>query len=480
MFKGLYRKAKNRLARYFYESVAEENLVDFANMSSGSMDQALKENLPAIRNRSRWELKNNSTARAIPTTYSNVAIARGPVRVAVKHDNKNYALKVSAMFSSYLKSCGSKGESVGRLLHLGTREMFPAGEFFLVTKSKKNKKGLPELKFQIIQPERVTNSGNINFTNQNANGIETDSDGNAVAYWVSDKKKNGIISPVARRIPADNVIHVYVTDEPEQTRGQPWMCTNVKELNKIRAWDKGVLAVQAIAAFFGVYVKNDNENSKGRSAKPLNPSIREMNPGNITTLPYKHDVATVQANQPTNDQNNFRKEIQGEIGAANQIPINLTRKNSADYNFASARVDVSILMMDTTVYQQLLEENCINRIFELWLEEAVAMGMVAAPHGEVELDVLWSKPDFHTDPSKLAKANEVYLKTGQRSWSEVRAEAGLPNGPAALEGLMQEVVAFNEKGLIHPYQLEQGESNAEEEKADEKAEEAAEALADEK
>jgi hypothetical protein len=91
---------------------------------------------------------------------------------------------------------------------------------------------------QVLDVERLDTTLNREASegkNQIIMGVEMDTDGAPVAYWMANAALGR--DPTGKklqRIPAGEIIHLFMTDDPEQVRGVPWMHAVMLTVNDLK------------------------------------------------------------------------------------------------------------------------------------------------------------------------------------------------------------------------------------------------------
>ena len=116
------------------------------------------------------------------------------------------------------------------------------------------------LELLLIPSDQVDFTRNLDLGNGwfVTSGIETNSDGRHVAVWVlprpPDHPMAGATSMDARRIPIDDVIHVYDPPTPGAVRGISWLVAALTRALEVDTLEDAQVAQQKVAALLSVFI----------------------------------------------------------------------------------------------------------------------------------------------------------------------------------------------------------------------------------
>ena len=169
-----------------------------------------------LRTRARYEVQNNSYARGIVSTLANDSVGTGP-RLQMLLDSEDTNRRVEHDFAVW-----------ARLVHLPAklRTMRMArcqdGESFAIMAQNPNLGSNVTLDIQLIEADRVTDD-ELNADEASVDGITFDRFGNPKSYKVLKNHPGGTASFNLdfKTVGAENMIHVFRQDRPEQHRGIP-------------------------------------------------------------------------------------------------------------------------------------------------------------------------------------------------------------------------------------------------------------------
>ncbi len=415
-----------RLVRGRYDAAVtnDDNRRHWANADGLSANSA---NSPEVRrvlrNRSRYEVSNNSYARGIVLTLAHDVVGTGP-RLQMLTSNAEANRRIEQEFSRWSKA-------VGLAAILRTMRMARAtdGEAFAVLTSNERVTSEIQLDLRLVEADQVcTPDLNLRTTNS-VDGIVFDQAGNPTEYHVLRKHPGESASGLNRdydRIPASNVLHWYRADRPGQARGIPDIMPALPLFAQLRRFTLAVLAAAETAAdFAGILYTDAPANGEADAAEPFE-SI-QLEKRALVTMPGGWKMSQMQAEQPATTYKEFKHEILNEIARCLNMPFNVAAGNSSGYNYASGRLDHQTYFKAIRVEQAHLECVVLDRLLAAWFDEAVLIPDLLpaglGPIGEWTHQWFWDGHE-HVDPAKEANAQATRLANHTTTLADEYARRG--------------------------------------------------------
>lgn len=444
--KKAIEKARRSVHAAYYSAASDSSSMDFSFASGVDMQDVLKADLNTLRNRIRYELRQNGPAKGICRSYANACVSTGPcLSIECDPQYASWAEETEFAFSEWAKTCGYvRGESLAELLHCGVRQFFSCGEYF--TLNKIDKDALTPIKLRLLQirPDRIT-SPYTPIDNTIIDGVEFNQNGKPIAYHV----KNDDTQYTWVREDAKNVRHVFYTESPEQVRGEPWLASGLSDLHKRRRYDEARVAAAIVAAKFAIFLVNNDPSIEVDPRDLLPEGVIELNDGAATVLPPHYGIQSFSGAQPVQGATDFRREMIANAGAAVGMAANAANQDSSSSNFASSRYDDVGLGLEHDVVRSLIANRDLTPLVHKWIKEASAIREIGIAPNWYRLVWRWPHANRHTDPQKAATADEKRVVSGIASKSEIWAEHGLDRERARAD-LLDDVAWHRKNGLIHP------------------------------
>ncbi len=354
-----------------------------------------------LRTRARYEVQNNSYARGIVLTLANDTVGTGP-RLQMLSKDETLNRKIEIDFLRWARAI-RLAEKLRTLRMARCQD----GEAFVIFAQNPALQTGVKLDLQLVEADRVTDSDFV-VNDGSVDGITFDAFGNPKSYKVLKSHPGSTegITDEYRMIPAENMIHVFRQDRPEQHRGIPEITSALPLFAQLRRYTLAVLsAAEAAADFAGVLYTDAPASGEADAVEPMDTIELERNM--LLTMPGGWKMAQVDPKHPSTTYGEFKHEILNEIARCLNMPYNVASGNSSGYNYASGRLDHQTYYKSIAVEQVSLERLVLDRVLEKWLKEWSLVEKT--PLGSMRHMWFWDGRE-HVDPSKEANAQETRLR----------------------------------------------------------------------
>lgn len=433
---------------------AQNDGVNFTHWTNADGLSAASANSPAVRstlrNRSRYELANNSLAAGIVSTLANDTIGTGP-RLVVRVPGRGKAGKARAR---QLEAAWAEWSAEAQLVEkLATMRRAKAGDgevFALLTSNPLH--ATEALDLRLFEADQVATPDRYHADERSVDGIRYDRAGNPsefhfLEHHPGDDRGLGRLLDY-REIPADSVVHYFHATRPGELRGVPELTPALGLFAILRRYTLATLfTAENAAKISGVFESNhpDSEPAEFPEFSPI-----DLHAGTFYSLPEGWAAKGFKAEQPVTAFPEFRRAIVNEIARCLNMPLNVALGSSQDYNFASGRLDHGVYHAAIRVERRRIESRILARVFAAWLREATLLGRVPA----VRLDQVapeWIWPAFPSgDPTKDAQADAAAFEAGTRSLRRHYAERHGTDWRTELDQLEDERAHLEALGRRHP------------------------------
>lgn len=393
-----------------------------------------------LRTRARYEVQNNSYARGIVSTLANDTVGTGP-RLQMLFDDDTLNHTIEHDFMRWAKH-------VHLAAKLRTIRMARCqdGEAFILLAQNPNLKSNVKLDLQLIEADRVTDD-ELQSEANSVDGITFDPFGNAKSYKVlknhpGSRDSFGTDTIIVK---AENMIHSFRQDRPEQHRGIPEIMSALPLFAHLRRFTLAVVsAAEAAADFAGVLYTDAPANGEADSVEAMDSIQLERNM--LLTMPGGWKMAQVDPKQPVTTYAEFKHEILNEISRCLNIPYNIAAGNSSGYNYASGRLDHQTYYKSLKVDRAFMEETILDRILEKWLAEWQLAHKTQLEDCECRHVWFWDGQE-HVDPQKEANAQATRLLSMTTTLANEYAKQG-KDWETELRQIAKERELMNELGLV--------------------------------
>lgn len=393
-----------------------------------------------LRQRSRYEVANNSYARGIVNTLANDVIGTGP-RLQMRTGNRDLDRRIEKEFATWSKMIGLAAK-----LRTMRKARVQDGEAFAIMFSNNSLWPLPTLDIHLVEADQIE-SPTIAAAGKYTDGIRFDANGTPVGYAVLKKHPGGGYSDVTKygEIAAEYILHWFRTDRPGQIRGVPEITSALPLFAQLRRYTLAVITSAETAAEWTLFLKtNAPPDSGATQLEDGEFAAIEIERNMMTALPEGWDPFQLKPEQPTTTYGMFKAEILNEIARCLGMPYNVAAGNSSGYNYASGRLDKQTYFRNIAIDQASCDVEVLDRIFAAWMAEAAFMLEIDAA---VASDHQWFwKGHEHVDPVKEAKAQAQRLANNTTTLAREMADQGL-DWEEELEQRALEVAAEKRLGL---------------------------------
>jgi lambda family phage portal protein len=260
-----------------------------------------------------------------------------------------------------------------------------------------------KLALQLIEADRICNPSNNADKPNLVAGVELAASGAPVAYHISDvhpgarsrtAAKWTRVAAFGERSGRRNVLHLFDRRRPGQSRGVPYLASVIEPLKQLTRYSEAEISAAVVSAAFAVFVKMDHEAFSGlfddtSATDYLNSATNARwdgtvgqaslsGPGKAVNLLPGESIEAPQLGRPNSEFDPFVTSILRQVGVGLELPFEVLVKHfTASYSAARAA------LLDAWRFfrgrRDWLQTVLCQPVYELWLEEAVALGRISAP-----------------------------------------------------------------------------------------------------
>ncbi|MGL5064690.1 MAG: phage portal protein [Microcoleus sp.] len=361
---------------------------------SSSADGEIWSQLKILRNRSRDLIRNNEYALASVRSIVNNVVGGG-VKFQSKVKAKRKPRKgdgfatvqnerIEAAWKTWTKArhCHTAGKlSFAQIERLAMRAIVESGEVLIRIVRKSFGGSKIRLALEIIESDRLADDlmsrgemvgavGTIKM------GVEFDSYDRPIAYWIYPKHPGGPFSynglnpqfmPV--RVPAEDIIHLFVTERPGQTRGVPWCASAIDRLRNMGEYEESELVkARAQAGIMGFIQTPEGSYTQAHQDFPTPYESLEISPGQVEKLAAGETFTGFDPSGPNPSLEPFMKFMLRGVASCFGVGYATISSDYADANYSSmraAKVEERELWRSI---QSWLIESFHEVIYEVWLQ----------------------------------------------------------------------------------------------------------------
>jgi len=423
-----------------YAAAETDRLMASFSGTSLSANEALKRSLRRVRARARQLAEDNDYARKyLALVKTNVIGSSGiSLQARVELDGEPDAAANAAIESAWREwgrpqTCTVTGrlswrdvqrlaiESVARDGEVLVRLLVPSANPF-------------GFALQILEGDYLDEQLNTELGDGRriSLGVEIDALGRPVAYHLRTQHPGTGVWETAgqryERVPASEILHLYLTERPCQVRGMSWMATAIRRLQMLGGYEEAELvAARVSAAKMGFFISPDGAGLAADGKDPDGNLTTEAEPGTFEQLPEGVQLQQFDPQHPTTAFDPFIKSSLRGASAGLITAYNSLSNDLEGVNFSSIRSGVLEEREHWRVLQQWLIEQLCVPVYERWLLLSLASGALDLSPSDIERfrSVVWQPRGWAwVDPEKDAKANGLGVALGVQTRAEIAAAQG--------------------------------------------------------
>lgn len=409
-----------------YDGASKGRRTEGWRTHSTSATAEIRGSLTLLRNRSRDLVRNNPYAAAAVREIPAHMVGEGIIpqaQGARPEDTQRLERLVKAWFDTPACDADGRHDFYG-IQNLVARTVVEAGECLVRMRRRNASDRLPvPMQLQVLEPDHLdTMKDGHRLPNGNRiiQGVEFNGIGRRVAYWLfPDHPGDTYWTPASiqsRRIPAEEIIHVYRMDRPGQVRGVPWSAPIIIKLRDFSDYEDAQLMRQKTAACFAAFVYNDDAFSSGSTDTELPEKIE---PGMLEELPggKRIEFSSPPAAEGYED---YSLVTLHSVATGFGVPYSVLTGDLRQVNFSSGRM--GWLSFNRNIAQwranMLIPQLCRG----VW-DWFIPLAQLQAGVGRAE--VTWTAPRRElVDPSREIPAIRDAVRSGVLTQDEAIREAG--------------------------------------------------------
>jgi len=398
----------------------------WANADAYDADSAhSREVRQTLVQRSRYEINNNGFSDGIAQTYATDVVGTGPT-LRMQTTSPGFNQMVELQWNLWCKAVQFR-----RKLWCQAHAKHSDGESIAVMRRNARLPHPVQIDLVLYETEQCQTPYLPFGVDGFIDGIRFDAYGNPETYDILRHHPGTVSSLIdlePERVPADRVLHWFKMRRPGQHRGVPECASTLNLGAAARRWRESNLAAADMAADWSLVVKTQQSPDEADAVKPF--STMDVAKRQMAFLPTGWEADQLKAEFPTASYEAFHKTLINEQGRPKSMPLNKSMCNSADYNYASGRLDHQTYYATLDVDRADCNDLVLDKIFSLWFDMAIkSFGWLGGlPDAVSPLAKLhsWDWPKHKVaDIQAEAEASQTKLQSGQIGIHRLYSEAGL-------------------------------------------------------
>lgn len=431
--------------RAFYRGADGGRLFgDFKLQALLSADQTIRPDGPTLRARARELVLNNATAARIPALFSENVIGKDGIQLQARvknsrgtfHEQNNTKIEDAWYRWCEADTASADGQRCWTETQtLTTETEVVDGEVLIrMLDGFNNEFGFST---EVIDVDQLDWTYNV-FPGQGINevrmGVELDGWKRPVAYHILTAHQGEGRGWKRERVPADQIIHLFIQRRPGQTRGVTWFAPVLVDLNNLGMYREAeLIAARTAAAKMGFLQQKTPGEGEGALEADENGDLKEpyirwdADPGVIEQLPGGWEFNGWDPSHPTTAFPDFDKAILRSIATGMRVSYLSLSSDLSDTSFGSGRIG----MLNERAVYQALQQRRIDKVEQIvyrrWLKNAMLAGAVQLDSFDAKRyqDVVWHPRTFPwIDPEKDINAKGKEIAMGISTLTQLAAEQG--------------------------------------------------------
>ena len=436
--------------RSFFSSETERVLSGWTTQSS-SIDEWLNHELVIMRARSTEAVHRNPFAKRFQTAVkSNIVGPDGVTvqpQVRIRRDGRDVPDDAANnAITNALKDWAQFHCDRGRKLsfidfqNLAINHASKDGEFiFRIYEGSSKSYGKYGLQLKKIHPELLDTTKNM--TERNGNeirlGVEYNSDDIPVFYHFRKRGRSGSLQGgEPYKVSASQIIHGFINEEADQSRGIPWMHAALERLKHLEKYDETAMVASRVGASKMLLLRSDegdqyegDEDEDGEEYHDGS-TLTDLNPGEVENI-GRMQVESFDPRYPHEMYADFVKATLRSISSGIGVSYHSISNDLEGVNYSSIRAGV---LEDREIYRGLQEwfiRSFIHPVISRFIVRAIMNQAILI--GNVPLSrPIDSYLNFKyqgrrwawVDPQKDGSSNDMAIKNRTKSTGDVMREQG--------------------------------------------------------
>jgi lambda family phage portal protein len=435
------------------------------------------------------DLANNDPhAAGVVDTFATTIAGSGLVPIPIidpeitgisKDDARDLQIKERAVYQRWYPFADAGNRmSFGGIQYQIMRTLIEYGEFLILLPMITDDPLRPyNLACQVINPQRLKTPVDKINTGSIKDGVELGPYGQPVAYWIKKSLPSGMGAALPDtslnflRIPAKvghrwNVIHGFISKDPEQVRGWSFFAPAMKFFRDFNDFLDAELMANLITSSFTMFIETGINNDPLNIARNVSSFIetrsasdgtarqaryQEVEPGTIMYGNTGEKPWPITANRPGVTFDPFTKIIKKALAMSMNIPYPVLFKDVEGVNYAGFRSAMLDAWRVFTFYREWLGRDILQKPYTMLMEEAYLRGELSVSSFYLDMNALtkadWrGSPKGDIEPIKSAQADILLIEKNLKTRSASIAERG-GDLKGTFDQLQEEQEMMRERGL---------------------------------
>lgn len=395
-------------------------------------------NRDVVRARARDLERNSDIAQSIIRAYRRNVVGKGYTLQAMTPDEElNDRIEKYWKLWCKAEHCDvTRTQSFNQILRMAVTRKRVDGGMVILKRYVRNGEIVP-LKLQCLDVDELDSTAiKPKYKDDTVvGGIEYDQFHKPIGYYFRQYDVDGNQTTDSIFVPAKDVIFYFTKSRPSQIREMSDMSATITRVRDVNEFVQAVSVKERIAACLAVFIKKTIPSGGIGRSGTVNPdgkvdySGKTLTPGMIKEMNAGDEIQVVNPAGNSAEAASFIKMQYGLIGAGQGLSYETTSRDMSQTNYSSARQ--SAIEDEVTFAEEieLLRERVMSEVYETFVISGYLSGLFRIPgFWDNKFDYLqheWvAAPKKWIDPQKESGANQLALKSGQKTFKQIAAENG--------------------------------------------------------
>ncbi|ARQ56886.1 phage portal protein [Rhizobium sp. Kim5] len=266
------------------------------------------------------------------------------------------------------------------------------------------------------------------------NGVERNQIDRTVAYWLFDHHPRDLFltgSALPNRVPASEVLHIYLPDRIGDTRGYPWGASALKVTQRARTYDEVQLERMIVSSSRGGYYKKPRlAGDEETMFEGGESEFQALEPNEWIEIPEGWDIEQAQPIPGDANYSDVKREYLSALAVAFGFYVEMVNMNhdkmTSDRQYRAVQLEM-IRHIESIQHHVMVARLC-QPTWERFVSSVYLAGLFA-PEAEKTVedyyDVEWMTPKRgHIHPLQEIQAVVEAIKNGIMSRKRAVAQLG--------------------------------------------------------
>jgi lambda family phage portal protein len=440
---NLFKQRKRQRKVRQYAAASTKNIFSDWTSQSIAADSAIRFNLRKIRDRCREQARNNDYVKRYLQLLETNVVGQNGIRMQSKarNDDNNLDFLGNAQIERAWRKWGKMGNCTvdGRMSFLDAQKLFIntlARDGEVLIRHHISRNPLDPYKIEFLDADYLDEEENkvMNNGDEVIMGVKVDKYRKPKSYFLfKEHPHNTLFSKQDRthqEIKASELIHAYVSDRPQQTRGVPFLTTALSRLKMLDGYEEAELVAARVAASkMGFFTSPAGDSYVGEDTEDHYTPIMNAEAGTFEQLPEGMSFQTFDPQHPTSGFDNFHKGVLRGIASGLGVSYVSLANNLEGVNYSSIRQGTLEERDHYRMLQNFMIDHFIRRVFEKWLLMTMSY-QNNFPIPDSRFDKFADNAIFvprswgWIDPVKEVRANVEGLQAGVITMQDIQSNYG--------------------------------------------------------